>query len=81
MSKLLYVKSLYAQLEYCPKPPSQRLLQYTDGLINLGPGTPRNILIQVIVVENFLTSFTKARNLVTTNVTVKMEDTVDNTRS
>ena len=47
------------------------LYQYTGNLINLGPGTQRNVVKQVMVVENVLTSSAKARNLVTTNVTVK----------
>ena len=63
------------------KPSSQHLSQYTNGSINLGTDTPRKILKQVMVVGNFLTSFAKARNLVITNLTVKLEGTVVNIHS
>ena len=76
MPKLLHVKPLYAQLKHYPKLSSQRLSQYVNGLINLGSDTPRKILKQVMVVGNYLTSFAKARKLVITNVTVKLEGTV-----
>ena len=76
-----HVKPLYAQLQHYPKPSSQRLSQYTDGLINLGPGKPRNIVKQVMVVGNFLKSSAKARNLVIRNVTVKLEGMVDDTHA
>ena len=78
-TKVTACETFVCAIKYCLKPSSQRLLQYTDGLINLGPGTPRNIVKQVMIVGNFLITFAKAKNLVITNATVNQEGTVVNT--
>ena len=74
--KLLHMITSYTQLKHCLKLSLQRLSPYTNGLISLGPSTPKNFIKQVMVVEIFLTNFKKARNLVTTIVTIKLEGTV-----
>ena len=53
----------------------------TTGLINHAYDTPKNIVKQAMVVGNFLKVFAQARNLVITNGTVNLEDTVVNTHS
>ena len=68
-------------LKHCPKSSSQRLPQYTNGLLNRKPDTPRNIEKQAMVVGNFLVIFAQAKNLVITIGTINQEDTIVDTHS
>ena len=60
---------------------SQRLSLCTTGLINLASDTPRNIVKQAMVVEDFLIIFAQAKNLVIMDKTVNSEVIVVDTYS
>ena len=79
--KLLHVKSSNMYLKHCPESSSQRLPQYTNGLLNLESNTLRNIVKQAIVVGNFIIIFMQAKYLVIIDGSINLEDTVVDTHS